>query len=349
MRRLTPGLRAWLIARSSKEQRQRQRRRGKGGRYGEGVSDRNAKFPWLPPRPHFVDPREVRLVGDIDLIHKPDETLAQLTSLDRIESMGLPQRVMLDLKQVRSIDSAALLFLCSRIAKLGNRPHVEVSGNYPPNDSAGLRTLRDAEFDSFLNGAPPIHFRGGAKTLSLIDGTGAGSRLVTGGIATRINEFLKGRHPGLSTEELDALSLAVTECLENVRVHAYGDAKPERRKGWYVVGRYDESSLTSSVAILDMGVGIAKTVEVRFAFGGRFKTTLDMVEAATAGRVTASGAKNRGKGYGFLRRFVQREQGRRLTVMSSSAMVTWGKGGILEKRSTAAFTGTIVCLQITNT
>lgn len=338
------------MMRSEAEQQKRRIRRYDGEIYGEIVRTHNAAFRALPARPYPIPGRFVALRGALDLVSNTDETLTQVTELDRVEVPPLRRtRVMIDLAKVDVLEPAALLFLCSRIADLGDRPFVDVTGTYPPKDSQALRMLRDAKFDSFLKGAPipTIH---AARTLSLIDGTTAGHRTVSPQTAAAIHTFLHGLHPKLTIEELDALALAVTECLENVRVHAYR-TKEERRKGWFVVGRYDELRATSSVAILDMGIGIAATVRDHFAWKGRLKSDADLVEAATTGRVTATQEPNRGKGYGFLRTFVTAKEGRRLHVLSSSTMLTFGKdakAGILAKRPTAPFTGTIVCLQITN-
>lgn len=296
----------------------------------------------------FVEVRSVAASGDLDLVRRLDATLLQLLRLDEIGPNDRPLQVSVNLDAVTGIDPAALLFLCSRIHRLAARSWVWVTGTWPKAQEA-LQTLADADFPSFLKRAKPLKIAA-PNTLQLIDGTGPGSRLVSGNAAERIMSFLAYLHPGLSGQELDALGVAVNECLENVRLHAYL-TKGARRQGWYVVGSFDANTSTSTVAILDMGVGIAASVAPQFRFKGKLRRDEDLLEAATAGRATASGKKHRGQGFKFLREFVMEKDLRRLHVLSSSAMITWGRGGrdgILARRRTRHFDGTIVCLQISN-
>lgn len=333
------------MMRSASEQAKRKDRPHDADIYRESVR-RHTKLYDAPLT--FVQVHGVAARGELDLVQQLDATLLQLLQLDKIGPNDRPLQVVINLDDVTVIDPAALLFLCSRIHKLAGRPWVWVTGTWPKAQSA-LQTLADADFPSFLRKATPLKITP-PNTLQLIDGSGPGSRFVSVGAAERIASFLAYLHPGLVVKELDALGAAVNECLENVRLHAYL-TRSARKRGWYVVGSFDANTSTSTVAILDMGVGIAASVAPQFRFKGRLRRNEDLLEAATAGRATASGEKHRGQGFKFLREFVMEKDLRRLHVLSSSAMITWGRsgtGGILARRRTRHFEGTIVCLQITN-
>lgn len=166
-------------------------------------------------------------------------------------------------------------------------------------------------------------------------------------VAQRINRFLRARHPALDMYEVDSLGLAINECLENVRQHAYEN--PDWNEGWFVVGLYDDEKKRSSVAILDFGVGIRATLRRQFGdfLGNLFREPADYLERAIKGIRTATGKAHRGQGFKFLREFVGAEDGRFLHVLSSGGMVTVGRD-LLKKLSTPTFRGTIVCLETTN-
>lgn len=349
MRRLTRLQQARLVRAARRELRKRRERAQIGRIWGQSVRLQNFDHP-SDVLSYPTREEDIVLGGDLDLLRDTDATLDQLLVLEnrrRVTAFSQVRvRVLLDL--VRSIDAASLLLMCSRIRELGGTPFVRVSGTYPRAERA-RRTLRDANFQSFISrsvvprvlGAPlPRH-------VELIEGMGIGQRQVRPEIARQVQKFLHECHPTLDTEEVDTIGVAIAECLENVRIHAYG-SREERRQGWYVVGLYDEERSMSTVAILDVGVGIAATVAERVGsfIGSLFRQPADYVEEAISGKVTASGQPHRGKGFRFLREFVSSGKNRRLHVLSSSSVITWGETGIIRKEATREFRGTIVCLEI---
>jgi anti-sigma regulatory factor (Ser/Thr protein kinase) len=223
--------------------------------------------------------------------------------------------------------------------------NLAVSGDYPAAAEA-RRDLRDARFQRFIAGLPALSLPQ-PEILALEDGTLPGYTLVQGEIALKISTFLTSRHAGLSREESDTIGTAAMECLENVRVHAYS-SRNARRKGWLIVGLHDQATSTSSLAILDLGVGVVATIEDRLGVLAKvFSNRADYLEEAVTGKVTETGLKHRGQGFRILRTFVQGAPGRELHVLSSGAMVTFSSQGVV-KRLTEEFRGTIVCLQIRN-
>ena len=253
-------------------------------------------------------------------------------------------RVLLD--DVTSFDPGALVLFCSAVRELG-RVGIIVQGTWPKAPRA-VKTLADAAFTRFLRGKQPS-YDDTTKTLQLYEGTS--KRRVPTGLAQSVRLFLKNLNPALGVEEIDTIDLAIRECLENVRVHAYGRVRASKSpKRWYVAGLHDQDAGVSKVAILDLGVGIRATVERQMAVFTRvlqrvLRPTHELIKEATLGRLTASGLSHRGKGLSSLREFAGRGPGRTLRVQSSDGMVTWSSSGP-SSRAIPKVKGTLVCLEI---
>lgn len=339
---------------STREMEKRTYRRDLGSDYGALVRQQNRRFPSGAWHSFPTDVSKIVLRGPLDLVQFPHATLEILNQLEHKDLFSpAHRRLLICLKEVASLDAGALLYLCSRVHELSRFPFVKVCGTWPTEEQP-LRVLRDADFAGFLRdrSAPPkfLHNIPQSRSVKLAQGTTKGNRQVNPEIAKSIRSFLQSRHPGLTQEEDDAIGLAVVECLENVRVHAYDDRATARKSGWYVVGLWDEAALTSSVAILDLGKGIAATIkrQMAFPFIPELKSNADYLEEATKGIRTRTGQSNRGQGFRYLREFVGDGTGRYLHVLSSSAMVSWGRQGLIQKKAIGTLRGTIVCLQISN-
>jgi hypothetical protein len=350
MKKPSPELRARQIKAARRELKKRRNREGFGRIYGDlvGYESQFEADTASKQRPvKLVDEVVLEFSGHLDLLDGARATLAQL---DRIGATSLQTQrftdIFLDLTRIESIDAASLLFLCSRVRYYGGLPHVRFFGSYPRARRA-LRTLQDANFAEFMAGRMPSD-SGGPPNLELASGR-AGLK-VQPQIGDDMRTFLETRNPALTTEEAATAALAVSECLENVRKHAYENAGT-RRESWYVVGQYDEETQTSSVAILDMGVGIMATLSGNLSFTQRLTLSLtgpvDYLDAATRGVLTKSGNPKQGKGLRTIREFASAKLGRSFHVLSSAARVSISSKEVLKTR-TPTFPGTIVCLQICN-
>lgn len=348
MKKPTAYLRLRQHRRARRALRNRRARRGVGTRYGLRVKVLNARFQSSEaPRPEIE--KVYLLTGELDMVTRPDETLEQLFQF--LEPIKPRARVLVDMHHVVSIDAPSVLALCALVRALGDRHGARVAGNYPASERA-RKALIDADFAGFMRRyrSPPLTTD---KSLKLL--CGLGREKVDPVIATKIQEFLADRHPSLGVQERDAIYDAVTACVENVKTHAFGTDEPTSRVGqkrWYVVGIYDELRKTSTVAILDLGVGVGTTVKRAL---GRIKRVVmpllqrpaDVLEEATLGLLTESGQRKHGKGLRTLKEFATQEGGRAFHVLSSGGMITWTRGGP-DKRGVRHFPGTAVWLQISN-
>lgn len=342
MKRPSTALRLRQMKAALRELDKRRNREGFGRIHGAVLREQRAEFE--SDDVVLIDTVVLRLWGDLDIIENTDHCLRQFEELRRTcVQLKRPTRVVLQLDDVTSLDAAALLFLVSRIRFYGSRPHIRFMGTYPKSDRA-LRTLRDANFGDFMSGRMR-DLPSRDPTLRLAQGA-AGAK-VKPEIGAEMRTFLQQRNPALSIIETDTVSLAVGECLENVRLHAY-ESGGTRREGWYVVGEFNAQTSTSAVAILDMGVGIQATLKGKL--GSRLRELItspaDFLEKATEG-VTATGDPKHGKGLRAIRSFVGAKEGMSLHLLSSGGKLRVSRLGV-EKSRTMPFTGTIVCVQICN-
>ncbi|MBF5043162.1 hypothetical protein FGE12_12255 [Aggregicoccus sp. 17bor-14] len=338
------------------------KRRHLGRRYGEEVRSQNGYIQRGLKLPHKTPGAVIALQGHLNLVDAPKETLAQLSQLDDLyprSRRGL--RVHVVMNDVVSIDAPSLLYLCSRVDCLRSMANVRLTGTYPVHQHA-RKSLHDANFEGFLADEHP-EFTPGSKTLRLHKGVVQHDLRLRTEISARIQNFLIDLHQGLGQMEQDHIYLASMECLENVRAHAYGELKASkdedppvgggRPRGWYVVGFYNEASATSSVAILDMGVGMESTVRKKLSAVDKLVDWLatpasQVIKEATLGLRTETGEAKRGKGLRMLSHFAKEASNRRLHVLSSTGMVTWSHESGCQQREIPAVDGTIVCLEIRN-
>jgi hypothetical protein len=351
MRRPTSELRARLIWAAVREAKKKELHEFRLRRFRRKVRDQNSlvspemrtAFPtWLGT--YIID-------GDLNLLDAPKQTLAKLLQIETPElPKGTRVRLVVDLTGLESIDAASLLFLASRLRALSKRPWVDLCGRFPESGKA-LRTLIEADFTGYVLGLPRKPPDPHDRSVSLLQGFSAEERLVSGDIAERVQRFLLRRDARLAAdrEESDHVYAAVVECLENVRHHAYRKGVVEgRRQGWWAVGLYDDDTATATVAILDMGIGIAGSLGEKepTRWTSLFKRPADLLDQATQGVRTETKEPKRGQGLKNLREFAAASTNRRLHVMSSSGMITCSAGNQTVKRTTEHFNGTIVCVQI---
>jgi hypothetical protein len=350
MKRLTREMKERLIRKARWAEVKRRRREGFGRIYGESIrgrQPRSAAAAALASLPELT----VSLKGALRLQTDPVRTLKQLSQLDdAISQRSKFSRFRVVMDEVTELDAAGLLYMCSRLSELWSYG-AQVSGTWPKNERT-VKTLFDGGFTGFLKGKKP-EYDSSTKTLQLYQGT-ARQRL-NPSLAPDVRLFLKGLNPKLGVEEIDHINLAVIECIENVRLHAYSRRRNSASsKKWFMVGIHDEEAHLSTVAILDLGVGVRSTVQRRLSkvtktIEWAVLPTHGLIKEATLGLRTETGERHRGKGLRTLRDFSVRFPGRHLRVLSGDGMVSWSGDGVketAEEISLPRCKGTIVCLEI---
>jgi hypothetical protein len=186
-------------------------------------------------------------------------------------------------------------------------------------------------------------------------------------------------HGELSAEETDALYQALGECIENVHQHAFKQGRSGRR--WYALALRPTENRPGRVVVLDLGVGIARTIRRTTMdrllgwFTGQFgRSILDWLKLtgrededfdaigwmmrrfatddwfcvylATLGLRTETAKEGRGTGLLGLRDAVVTMQRGAFHVLSGTAAVTWTKGAEPRRVLLPHLRGTAVCLDV---
>jgi hypothetical protein len=305
-------LRARLMRAAARELWKRQNRPEFGRVYGRMIQEDRQLVPGLTPT--FFQGRAVRLTGKLDLLKDPARTIRELNQIDAAcRGVRRHTLIRLELDDVTEIDAAGLLFLCSRVKRWSRHPWIRFWGTYPEAERPRVM-LGDAKFGEFMAG----RFTGRPPKANVVD-------LAMGSARGKVGVYT-----------------AVMECLENVRTHAY--ESDGGHHNWYVVGYYDDAAGTSSIAILDEGVGIRATVAPKMKLANLLRHPADFLERATLG-FSETGDPKHGKGLGEIRDFAMASPDRSLHVLSSAGRLTIS-GQQTQKYRAPHFEGTIICVQI---
>lgn len=313
----------------------------------------------------------IELHGVLDLIDNPYETRGQLAKFDALRSSGSQgrQRVFVHMTNVTHIEPCALLHLAAQVDRLGQRG-IKVRGNYP-RDARVRRVLRDADFENFIGGRIRLGEHPKAPMLQLRKGRASQKLNPDDWIA--LHQFLKA-DPNLSAEDADAFYSAFSECVENVRQHAFSTGATGN---WYAVAYRPEIGRPRAV-VLDLGVGVPRTIRrkgldhifsfaqtvyvelfnaINLAVPETEKVTPEFLHSvlsddwratslATLGLRTQTDEKRRGNGLsGLYREVIGRRQGA-LHVLTGRACVTWTAKEEPVRNSLPFLKGTIVCLEL---
>lgn len=346
MKRLSEKSRARIRRRAIWSLDRRLRRRGFGRSYGAEVRTQN-RFIAPQKRVSFKTPgRAIRLAGRLDFRANPVGTLTQLSWLSDFEKGRSPFRVHVLMDDITYIDAPSLLFLCSRIRWLRDLGGI-VTGSYPREPRA-LKTLVDADFPGFLAGRPPIFDRT-TKTLQLHSGSSEDQ--LDPSVAADIKQFLSHLAPHLTGLDVDLIYMAAIECLENVRVHAYREDTRQIPGNWFAVGLHEPDDDSSTVAILDMGLGMRTTVQRQLSSFDKVvdwitTPTAELIKEATLGLRTETQERHRGKGLRQLREFSLQSEGRRISVFSGDGAVAWSTSEDGVATEIPKIQGTVVYLRL---
>ena len=321
-------------------------REGYGRLYGLEVRTQNQFIAPTKRLSYRSQGRAIQLSGRLDFRADPAGTLTQLNWLSDFKKGAVPFRVHVLMDDVTYIDAPSLLFLCSRIRWLKHLRGL-VTGSYPREPRA-LKTLVDADFPGFLAGRAP-RFDRTTRTLQLHDGLSESQ--LDPSVAADIKQFLSHLAPDLTGLEVDHIYMAAMECLENVRVHAYREDTRQLPGSWFAVGLYDSADESSTVAILDMGLGMRATVQRQLSPAYRAmewisKPTADLIREATLGLRTETQERHRGKGLSTLREFTIKSDSGSISVYSGDGSVVWSKTDEGNTATIPAIDGTIVCLRL---
>ena len=291
----------------------------------------------------------LELQGNLDLRAAPSSTMKELRKLDpALLQLDRPTEVIVDIKGVSGLDAGAFLILSSQINRLRKARNVaKLTGNFPA-DVLIRRMMLDADFlglskqiQGFQSTGDPClkHERGDPANTDLR------------ALGKSIQKFVGDVAPWLGNEQRQRAYSAVVECVENVMTHAYEGRQPATREAlWEVVGFHHARSQVACIAVLDRGVGIAKTVRTHVTeFVHVFdpiRSTSEFIRVAASGKRTHSAQGLHGKGLSSMRQIAEADESVSLQILSSDAVVTWSDAGTPCSERVARLDGTLVCLYL---
>ena len=304
--------------------------------------------------------KRIVLSGRLDLEQDPEGTLSQFEKLWQVAKRGMrPPNIRIDMTQVSHIDAPSLLMFAAAYDAIRESARLErIQGLYPA--SPRIRgMLEEADFTGFVTNQ-----KNRVRTdacLRLRHGRQEGTlKELMRDVSMEIRAFIMSKNEALSLPDCQTAYSSVFECLENVSLHAFGKdgdgVHQKEKRDWYVVGLTDSKENRVSIAIMDLGVGIAATVQRslnrwesvfrKFPLinSSRGVSDLDLVVAATLGDRKESGDEKHGKGLSHMREYAQENRHCSLHVYSSGSIVRWSSDEEPIRARLQGLHGTIVCI-----
>lgn len=277
------------------------------------------------------------------------------------QSAGKRKRraVTLDLSSIKHLAPGGALVLAAEIDKWVRtrnfRPKVY---EYETWDENVRVMLHDLEFFKLFDMDAPADlgqgelFQGATRMIPLMTGVGAPGR-ECGALQRALMELKGGEIPD-TTYMYDGLSEAMT----NVSHHAYPpssengyNARPEKR--WWASGSYNKDQKNLKVMILDLGVGIPRTLprsrrweEIRQQIPGAqslLKDEANLIKVAVQTYRTQTGQENRGRGLVQMSEYVDQNKDGFMKIISRRGEVSHHGRDLYHVRSLQVpFEGTFV-------
>lgn len=332
----------------------RQSTRSKADRHKNAGWFRRRRSTARPPRTVYATskakPLIISLTGNLDLRLAPRSTMRELRKLDPgTMTFMRPTHVVVDIASVTGLDPGAFLILSSQINRLRLvRNIANLSGNFPANPLV-RRMMLDANFLGLQRQVSGPE-KAGEPCLRHEFGNPATTDLRK--LGKSIQEFVKNAAPWLDTTQRAMTYTAVVECVENVLKHAYTSRDTAASDpAWEVVGFHNPNGHVACIAVLDRGVGIAKTVRTHATefldVLDPIRTTAHFIRVAASGKRTHSLEGSHGKGLSALRKLAEANDSFCLQILTADAAVTWAGSAGWSADSVSRLDGTLVCLYLT--
>jgi hypothetical protein len=255
--------RLWLLRRARKNLRARTRRK-------RSLSSKLTKRRHLLPQRYEANKQIRRFYGDqIEEISfppvfclkiAPDETLNFLKEVEEIFQKASIGRVCIHHGTIQVLGLEAAILLISEFSRITQfAPHLKLIGEF--------NGLND-HIKSILIGIGYFRYYPKLRKIAPADYVSNYIRHVTGtgsdpkASGKLVEAFFESGH--LTALQAQRLGKCILECLDNVSHHAYTYEAPRRLHGrWWLVGYCDKVQGELFFAVVDHGVGIARSLKNR--------------------------------------------------------------------------------------
>ena len=282
--------------------------------------------------------------------------------LIRLTDAASKGRVLIDLKPVKSIKSAAILVLYANIERLQriceDSQLIKTTYCTAKDVSMGFRTFGLWQLTGESRGRPDKKF---PNSLEICTMSNEGQRKFE---KTELRKVLKYTQNAILGSDMDEGGLlaynAITESISNVWQHAYDDAFfaapiPASQQNWWIIVQHIKDQFF--IAVYDMGAGIPATINakpwaaaliesLRAFFDVKVISSPDAKSIKAAVDYGRSRFKldNRGKGLTEAKDFVQRNPMGSMLIYSGLGHYEYKTQGEEENLSTlsSSFPGTLI-------
>lgn len=227
----------------------------------EGLSDPNVRRRQVKKTSGTAE-RSFSIPPVFSLLRNHDETLKFFNDLEIAFDDKNTFSIEVDHSKIQEIDIEACLLLIAQFSRLtAYSPNVRLRSKLNGISSSVSDLLDGIGYFRFYDRQKPRAVENCNKdTVYSAVRTGKGTDSVASG--TLVSLFSTEGY--LDSLDAKRLGKCLVECLDNVSHHAYkGNVKKPLKKRWWLVGYCDKKSDEIYFAILDLGVGMPKTLNVR--------------------------------------------------------------------------------------
>lgn len=293
----------------------------------------------LPVRLHCDDPQNLSEVCAI-------ARLIRKNCLDK----GF-QKITINFGHVESLSSDAALILLSEIQRCRrflNRKQ-QLTGTYPLNANVS-KLLYDLGFYKALDIRKPKTLKDPPDKFFVQI---ASHNQTQAEVSYRLLETFR-KIDALSQAEQRMLQVAIVECMDNAKEHAYpkGSNQPYLLREWWLCGYADPETQTAQFSFFDQGVGIPETVrrKQKMSMGEFFTNWSDAswINVAVKKKVSRHASDRRGHGLEKLMHILDRHgTSGVLRVAGGAGMVEFTPGKSNPLTVANPLDGTLISWQLT--
>jgi hypothetical protein len=220
---------------------------------------------------------------------------------------GGHRRVILAQENIREIAPEVAIILLAELQRCSEycNGRTVISGTYPKTHEVAELLTNLGFYDALK--VPPPSLPGSYDRRNFIKVV-SGHETNSETIDLLLSEFDQVLR--LSSRDKKNLHVAILECMDNVKEHAYEESSrdPHLFREWWLVGIADKVTNTASFIFFDQGYGIAKTIKTfeRKRLKGSFPALTDAgwIKKAMTQRMSRHVSKRRGWGLPKLRQFI---------------------------------------------
>lgn len=262
-----------------------------------------------------------------------------IRELQPLLHLNVRRRVFVDLSDLTFMGPAALALTLGALSRIQSSSLLAPNSSIVPPRATGMATyLARMDFLTvLLEEAEPAVEVGRTPRAGLRECRHFRKDEECRAVAKELADALEER---VSTDQLarTSLELCLTELTENVYYHA------EAHDGGFAAAQAFDSSKEIEVAIVDLGVGIRRSLAKNADYAAESGDDVTAIETAMRPTVTATPGRNSGYGLAFTRFLLDINQGR-LLVRSGTGNVQVGEKAF-RKEEVDSLPGTLVALRL---